>query len=365
MTILPQLERDLLEAAVERLPEADDPARGHGRHDRLRATPAARWPRGRRRLKAITASLPVLLSIVVAVLVAAIALTAFVHGHAPSSGEGSGSASSSRQELIQTLGVLRRPQAKSDLEAPLPLFFKFSARLGRRDLHHPTVIGLLDTFDKPEVDKPLLRKVRIAPLGIVVGIVPATSRPSAASARRLEGLAIALQGPGIGLPTGSEDDTGPRLTSVAVLRSQGLPLFTYARNGVNSGVVVVPDGVARVALGPFRLIHVPGSRRSPSIASATAAVRDNVAGLQLTGVTMEGLHVDLADIAHFFAEGTVVPRQHFSSAVYSIPAVAQMAWFDAAGKLITRSTIHLSLSVGLQHRGPGGLPHDYGPLPHK
>jgi hypothetical protein len=59
------------------------------------------------------------ISVVVALAVAVLAITAFSHRHSQTVTGGS-PVSSSRQQLLQTLGVLRRPQTKTDLLATRP-----------------------------------------------------------------------------------------------------------------------------------------------------------------------------------------------------------------------------------------------------
>jgi hypothetical protein len=82
MTILPQLEKDLYEAARQRLPVVDDPGSEAGHQDDTRALPAARWPRFRAGLGATAARLPLVASIAFALVIAAVALIALRHRHA-------------------------------------------------------------------------------------------------------------------------------------------------------------------------------------------------------------------------------------------------------------------------------------------
>lgn len=323
MSILPQLERDLFEAAKERLPAADDPAPGVGRHGRLGPTQAARWQRGR--LTRAVAGLWVLLALVVTVVIAAVALTAFKHGHASSSTAGVGSASSSRQQLIQTLGVLRRPQAKSDLDTrAYPPNFQIPGPLAHR---HPRAPAWLVRWGYPELDRPLVRVVTTVH-GDKVSIAPATWQPALPSTRRAEGLIIAIQDPGSGV-TG----TGPGPTSVAALRADGLAVFTYGANDTNRGVVVVPDGVAKVTLGPVRipLSEIPIIPRPT--ATTTSAVHNNVAAFQLSGLDV------------------VSPA--LRSGLYGVNAVTQMTWLSPTGSVLHQITTNLNLVLNVKHQGPG------------
>jgi WD40 repeat protein len=88
MTILPQLEKDLYQAARQRLRDVDDPAAEPDRHDHARAVPAARWPRFRGKLRSSAAVLPVLASIIVVLVIGAVALTLRRHHSSPPAGPG-------------------------------------------------------------------------------------------------------------------------------------------------------------------------------------------------------------------------------------------------------------------------------------
>lgn len=331
MTILPQLEQDLFEAAKERLPAADDFKEGLGRHDRLRPASAARWPRFRRRLAATAAALPVLGSIVVTVAVVAVALIAFKHDHTSKPAATPGSASSSRQELIQTLAVLRRPQTKADLNPEL--LGVFSGPLGpHRPV--PTPPGLkrqIARWGNPELDRSLVRVIRIPAWHAKLAFEPATFQPSASTPHRTEGLELELwTGLARTIPPSTDDGTGPRPTSVGVLLAHGLTLIGGPLG--RDGVVVVPDGVARVTLGPIRLIGPPARVDASKFGTVTAAVRDNVAAFRMPMLTAS--------------------NRRIYSGLFGVPAVAQAVWFDPTGKVIKRTTTDLDLIIKVVGKGP-------------
>lgn len=353
MTILPQLERDLFQAAKEHLEADDDPLEERIGHDRLGSTPPARRPGLARRRRAIAASLPMLLAIAVATAVVAVALTAFHQRH-PATGPavGASGGSSSRAQLIHILGVLRRAQTKADLYARLPgqpragldqqlpgFLRPSTAECDGRNRSLPTCAL--------SVDKPLIRTVSSAATGYKVGILPVARQQASASADRTEGLVITLRGPGIYLA-----DSGPNPTSVAALRRQGLLLSAYAAHGVNRGAIVVPDRVAKVELGEFRLLAATTSIQPLHVASTSSDVSDNVALFQLNGITEENLHVDPVDLARFFSQGAG-RGCHISLAIYELPAVAQMTWISATDKVITHVSIQLHLYVGTNNPVPG------------
>jgi Tol biopolymer transport system component len=96
MTILPQLEKDLYEAARQRLSGVDDPVAEPGRHDHATVVPAAGWPRFRGRPRSGTAVVPVLASIIVVLVIAAVALTS-LRPHRGSTPAGAGIAAKNGQ----------------------------------------------------------------------------------------------------------------------------------------------------------------------------------------------------------------------------------------------------------------------------
>lgn len=308
--------------------EAPDPggqrsSQAFGRRDRLRSTSEARWPRYRRRLAASVAVLPVVGAIVVTVVVVAVALISFKHGRASVSATGAGRASSPREQLIQTLGVLRSPQTKADLDPELRSLYIPFAHGHNQAYSGPS--AALAQWGHPALDQPLIRVVSIPGWGAKVMIAPSTYQPSPRSRRRSEGLNVALRNPGSNL-TG----TGPRPTTVASLRTHGLTVVTGSRDGTTRGVVIVPDGVARITLGPFRLLRAPAAINPGEIANATSTVHDNVAAFQLSRLTAASHH----------------PR----SSLVIVPAAARATWFDANGKVNARTTTDLNLLVSLSGR---------------
>jgi probable HAF family extracellular repeat protein len=110
MTILPQLEKDLYEAARQRLPDVDDPVSQRGRHDRAEAAPAARRPRFRDRARSTAAWLPVLVSITFALVIAAVALTSLGRHH-PAGGPGHGTLAARYPYTLINVGTFGGPSS--------------------------------------------------------------------------------------------------------------------------------------------------------------------------------------------------------------------------------------------------------------
>ena len=197
------------------------------------------------------------------------------------------------------------------------------------------------------LDKPLIRSVTAG--AYRVGLFPANSTESPRLVQPREGVVMALHGPGIYYA-----DSGPRLTSVATLRSQGLLVSAYVASGVDRGVVLVPDGVARVALGSFRLVDPWRSPEDVRIAATSAIVSDNVALFQVNGLTEKGLGITPSDLRlrQFFSQGSGRGCR-IDFAVYGLPAAARMTWFDARGRVVRDITIRFLLYVGTRHPAPG------------
>ncbi len=285
-------------------------------------------------------------SVVAALAVAVLAIATLGHRH-PATITGNSPVSSSRQELLRTLGVLRRPQTKTDLMATgpggeggeLPGIFRFStirgACRGRDRSLLPCTVRL---------DKPLVRDVRIGD-GYSAAIFPTKIERSTARAQRGEGVVIALRGPGLYIITSMTP------TSLQALRAHGLLLSAYVASGVDRGVMLVPDGVAQITLDHFRLL-APRSASLGQVPPTTSTVSDNVSLLQITGLTERNLHLNPHALGHYITQSITQTSGHrcqTTFAVYSLPATAQMTWLSPGHTPIRRITINLQLDIGTHH----------------
>ena len=284
-------------------------------------------------------------SVVVALGVAVAAITVLGHRHSGTV-TGRSSVSSSRQQLLQTLGVLRRPQIKSDLLATRPggeggelpgIFRVASAGLcrGRTSSLLPCTVRL---------DKPLVRAVDIG-AGYRAAIFPTKIERSTGQAQRGEGVVMALRGPGLYIITSNTP------TSTQALRNHGLLLSDYVASGIDRGAMLVPDGVVQVRLDRFRLLG-PRKASLGQVPPTTSTVTNNVALLQITGLTEQNLHLNPDALGRYFNQGSGHLCQT-TFAVYALPATAQMTWLNSAGNTIKRTTLNLELYVGSHHPAPG------------
>ncbi|MHB1570653.1 MAG: hypothetical protein ACYC0H_15815 [Solirubrobacteraceae bacterium] len=321
MTILPQLEHDLFDAAARRLPAEPRPT------SRARTSGHFRSIGGR---------IAIVLSVAVVVAVATVALTVIPHGSRSTSlPVGGQSVGSARAELIRALAVLRRPQTPADLNPVLmsPLLGIGNARgtrvPDRRYIPYARPRSVLAQLGDPKLDRDLARVVNVAAWPAKVLIAPTTFRPSPGSRRRTEGVTLVL---GINIASSP--------TSASTVLARGLSLFIYIANGTNRGVVLVPDGVARVRLTALRP-SLPSGQRPPVNLSAfaaalraihlTAPVFDNIAALELRIGTIPGTLTS--------------PAHHMSTTIEGLGASAQATWLGPHGQVIKRTTIHLGLSV--------------------
>lgn len=341
MTILPQLEHDLFDAAKQRLPAADTPDQGRD-HPRRPEPRTTRRAGARRRLAATATTLPILLAVAVTVIVAAFALTLIHHGRPSPPAEPATSVRATRQQLIQMLSVLSRPQTKADRDPELdPGFLGLTSipeRLARRHQRPPAGLERrLAQLGYPKLDRALVRVVKIPEWHAKVGIEPATWQPSPSSPQRSEGVALALWiGTKPTIPPSSEDGTGPQLTSVETFRAHGLALTNHVR-GTNrmDGVFLVPDGVAKVTLRVSRVSESPVKVNPSQFGTATATVHDNLAAFQLTLPTAS-------------------PVRRGVGGTFGIPGVAQTTWFDVRGTVIKHTTTNLDVLIKV--RGTRTLP---------
>lgn len=262
------LERELVDAARRRVVVADDRA-GSGE------------PRGPRPLLAgpvrRRSSLGAFAAVALSGVAVVVALGALVSlrgrtGSAPKPPSAPAASSSSRQQLIDTLGVLRRPQTPADL------------RILSRVTHLPPLIGT--------PDRSLIRFATTTPWGEKLYFVPMTALRGG---RRVEQLSVfSLQGGGGG-------GTAARIEA-------GQEIGTEGGGGIRPTRVtlVVPDGVARVK---FVLPRQPdpqqyGAPTYPHSLTVTAPARGNVAAIQIDRNVPEGPF----PMIWYAADGHVVKR---------------------------------------------------------
>jgi hypothetical protein len=132
---------------------------------------------------------------------------------------------------------------------------------------------------------------------------------------------------------------------------------TYVSDGVNRGVIVVPDGVARVVLGPVHLLDSRITRRVTPVAGATSVVHDNVALFQLSGLTVQDLGLRSGALRRFNSEGTGRGCQ-ITFAIYRLPAVTHIDWLAPDGRIVNHALARFDLYVGTHHPGPGSVVRD-------
>jgi hypothetical protein len=345
VTILPQLERDLFNAAQERLRPATTPPHG-------RPSPPPSWVRAR--LGRAAAGLPAILSVAVAIAVAVIAVVVLGHGHvagrrATASGASGGS---SRTELIRALGVLRQIQTKADLDGL------------ERAYPRPDTIVSPPTRYPYRMDRRLARVVRIPAWRAEVLIAPVRFESSPTSGGP-EGVLLSgwWAGDTFPLPGGL---IGSPASSVGELLAHGLwggpvvPGLDVAHGvvrgpDVEDGVLLVPDAVASVQLGRFTLsAQVAGlSTKALNAALATihgtAAVHDNIAAFQFAIPAYAGRR------PHWLRPGPGLLGAHWPgpgpAPKFWFPAMGatvQDTWYDSSGRLLRRTTTEIAVTMRVQ-----------------
>jgi hypothetical protein len=290
----------------------------------------------------------------VALVIAVVAITTL--GHRPRATVAPSSpVASSRHELLQILGILRRPQNRTDRSAirpggdggELPGVFRVTA-LGAAS-RPPCPMGSRALPCTMRLDTPLVRAVNVGG-GYRAAIFPTKIEHSSAQAQRGEGVVIALRG---ALPF-SFFIASPTPTSVQALRSHGLLLSDYVASGVDRGVMLVPDGVAELTLDHFQLL-APHAARLSQIPPTTSTVTDNFALLQITGLTEQNLHLNPHTLGPYYHDASGQGcRTTF--VIYSLPATARMTWLSPEHTPIRRITINLRLDVATHHPAAGTFP---------
>lgn len=315
MNMLPTVRRQLLEA-VERRAQPNARASLAGRVDlRLRRRPTAAH-------FAIAA-----LGVVPFVIAAGALILLGSHRGAPSP-PAAAHPETARQQLVDHFGVLRRAQTAADRDSRLllPPFF----RPAPRELGHPAPAfeNALRRWGYPKLDRALMRVVSVPRFDARVALEPATWQPSSSSPMRAEGIVLAMRIGGAGsIPPAGEYGTGPPPISVGTLLAHGLALtgVTPSRPVID-GVMVVPDNVAKLTLRPIHILHTPVRLDPSSFGAASAVVHDNVAAYQLRLPTVHS------------------PRFR-GSALFGTDARAEVTWFDAAGRVIRRTTTSVDVFV--------------------
>jgi hypothetical protein len=289
------------------------------------ASHVPRWRRAHRGTQRMISAVSVAISVGVVVLVVAVVILAG-GGHSTNQAANSTRPTSPRAELIRALAVVRNPQISADrdrsLERGLGLLFLTPTR---------PRLKFLARYGSPKPDRPLLREVTVPSLRAHVLIAPTTYRPVRSSRRRSEGINLYLMSPG-----NNGTGTGPNPAAVRSFLTHGLSLFVVEEGSkANPGVVLVPDGVARVAFGPAtpRPSQTPYRVNPAAIARATAmvhvtsTVHDNIAAFNLT-------------------VPTIVSPKAFSG-TSAIAATTPTTWYAANGTVIRRTTTQISVSVNI------------------
>lgn len=308
--------------------------------------------RARRRTTTVTRWWPVAMSTAVVAAVVVVAVAVLSHRH-PSSAPAHtlpapvtpsqltpAPLTASAARLTGTLGVLRRPQTESDLHTWVPGFFATFASPGCHAANTPLQCSL-------RLDQPLIRQVAVPGSGYRVGLLPYTG------AGKIAGVAVTLRGPGINyLAAGPWIDRVTIQPGLSALRTQGLMLSTYIADGVNRGVIVVPDGVARVIVEPLRLVDRAVTRRIAPTAGASAVVHDNVALFQLNGLTVQNLELRPSALRRFYTEGAGGACR-LTLAIYRLTAEAHMLWLAPDGRVVNHTLIRFPVYVGVHNPAPG------------
>jgi hypothetical protein len=315
-----------------------------GLDERVAAALSDPQPRRRRRSARHIAPLLVGVSVLVPILIA-VGAVVLLRGPSrspapPASVPSTHSETTSRQQLLHTLAVLRRPPnaastrtiacVKSPPAPPSPAFIACrTSGIPGLFLSLPRSSPTWAQWGYPRLDPSLIRVVAVPRFHASATLAAATWQPSSSSRRRDEGLEATIAS------SRGSTGTGPRPTSVATVRTHGL-----AVSGGNAtpqmrtvfGAVVVPDGVATVTLKPIRLISPPAPVDPHRFGTVTTSVHDNVAPYR-------------------FAVPYVKDR-HAKSLVYAVTVVARATWTDQHGTVIARTTTQLPLWLKVRGKGP-------------
>jgi hypothetical protein len=283
----------------------------------LSETRSRRRPRSARHIAPLLVGVGVLIPILIAVGAVALLRGPSRSKAPPATAPSANPQTTTRQQLLQTLAVLRQPPnaastraiacAKSP-PAPPSLAFRGCRTSGIPPvfLLFPRASPMWAQWGYPRLDPSLLRVVPIPRFNASVTLAAVTWQPSTRSRQRDEGLEATIA------YSSGLTGTGPRPTSVAMVGAHGL-----AVSGGNAtpqmrtvfGAVVTPDGVATVRLKPIRVISPP-------------------------------------------APVPYVKDRHAKSLVYAVTVVARAIWTDQQGTIVARTTTQLPLWLRVRGNGP-------------
>ncbi len=346
MSILPQLERDLREAAERTLGEGS----AHSR--RLRHINSYGW-------------IPPLAAVLVSIAVAGVALTSLRSaGERPIAAGNVAGKTSLSAPLIANFAVLRRPQTPADIQPRLmPIMAvagltRASARharyrcAGQRLVATPPLrrIHLPATFLRrqgyPQIECQLMRVVRIPQWHARVVIAPITFRPNPRSTARSQGMNLVLDDP-VGGITGT---TGPGAgaSGLSPVLHGGLSVFENGSKGTSHGIILIPDGVSKVILDDLRLLPkgappaiTAQSREVLSGIHVAAPVRSNVAAFSFPAPTMTTTRWPFGSSARRSrrVELHAEPRNE----LVGVDVSGRETWLNATGNVVRRSRVELNL----------------------
>ena len=81
-------------------------------------------------------------------------------------------------------------------------------------------------------------------------------------------------------------------------------------------------------------------------------MHDNVALLQLNGLSVKNLRLKPGRLRRFFTEGSG-PSCRLNLAVYALPATAIMTWLGPHGPMFNPVRVNFPVYVGTRHPAPG------------
>jgi hypothetical protein len=324
------------------LPEVEDALRDAIRRDQRAHPSVGSQRRVGARLEMVGGRLAIGLSVFVALAIGAVALIASGnrHGSTPPVSPAIGTLASSRQELINTLTIMRRPQTRGDLN-PRFLFGPFRAEQFLLNHHRPLPAGLKHPFalnGGAELDRALLRVMALPGGRGFLAFTPVSYQPSRRSSRRAEGLDLEFAFRLVGNSLDLNGGFGQLPTSVAEFEQHGMTIGALTRRGrVATGILVVPDGVTRVTLRSVQSVQVGEGeggiriRTSPgAFGTDSVAVHDNIATYGFRIPTVQ--------------DGRLVSGKD------GVNATAEATWFDAAGRVIRHTTTGIGLVVNIHGR---------------
>lgn len=236
----------------------------------------------------------------------------------------------SRNQLLRSLKVLRRPQDHADRDA-----LRIFGRGGLLPVYlSPQPLPLCGSLCAVQLQRRLSRSFMVPGTRYRAAIFPVVATHTTPELHRGElAVVLSVKGPRMGIARssavsasgGTPAASGP--VSISALRANGAVVSFEVRGsgGLNRVAMLVPDGVRSVDLENLTLTSLRTGKRLASLPAISGPVRNNIALVTLKHMSASRLHImtnpDGPHGGFHRGHGCIL-----TSSVYIVQATARMVW---------------------------------------